>query len=479
MNANSSISFVLSFPPNETANFSKRDIRLLTDIQLDNISSLLPLYKYLNLSDNSIAEMDVDFIMQFVNVCYINISQNKITKIQGIESLKNLKYLDVSNNEIALIESFGNCNETLERIYAFHNNIHSIFLTSPMNKLEFLDVRDNQISKINFGKFVPHLHTLKIDNNKNLSDISELSNFEELEFFSASSNHISEIPKLTKFTLKTLNLSNNKIKSLASLNQKKLKTLDVSANPINDDGIHCQIEVNKNLRNLFISSTEITRCYCLAKAFPNLTTVELSRTKLNDLNDLLSFVHEMKNLKVLNVRDTPLTQDLYPEADLLTSANSFLKRDSLSQQQNKRYDSIVFYNQQFPENSEKRLRFRALILKSMVSRLQSLDLIKVSSDEFPEIEVINEIEEEEEVADDNESYNLDDNARGEEESTKNKNGQISSEYVLKNEYQIQINQKAENKDSTETPIQNESENLSEEVKNSFHNNSIIYIDADC
>lgn len=484
MDVNSSFSFANSFQSQETANFSNKDIRLLSDIPLDNFSSLLPTYKYLNLSNNSITAMDGDFIKKFSNINYLNISGNKITKIQGIESLNNLKYLDISNNEVALIESIENCSETLEKIVASHNNIHSIFFISAMNKLEFIDVRENQINNISFGKFVPHLHTLKIDNNF-LNDISSLSEFEELEFFSASSNQITKIPKLAKFTLRTINLSNNKITSLLSLNQTKLVTLDVSDNPISDDGISNQITVNKNLRNLFISSAKITRCHCLSKIFPCLSTVDLSKTQLKDLQDLLSFVHEMKNLKVLDIRFTPLTRDLYPGIDLLTSAKSVLNQnDSFQQQKNKieldaeqekHYDSILLYNQRFPDNSEKRTRFRSEVIKASVSQLQILDHIKVSQSEYSAIEsqpiklTVNDniFEEEEEIVDD---YNMEENTEineEEEETFSEMKDEIQYRIEITPQNQITNSILSENKNSQITDfndvVENQSDDESEKI----------------
>lgn len=381
---NSSISFAVSYTPEETADFSYRDIKFLSDVKIDETTSALSSFKYLNLSNNQITTLENNFFEMFQGALYLDISNNRITKIESVQNLPKLQIFDFSKNEVSLIEDFENCKETLERIIAYKNNIIAVKFKAQMDKLTYLDIRHNQINKISFGNLVPHLKTLKVDNNL-LVNINELSLFPELEVFSAADNGILEFPKLTnQNSLRTINLANNKIETLKNLHQTKLLTLDVSSNPINNNGLNCGIQQINSLQHLYISNTNLTRCLSISTLFPNLTTIDLRSTKINDLNDFISFLSQMKNLKVLDVRFTPLTLDLYPNKDLLTSAQSFLDNNSSSIQddQIQPYESIEVYNSKYPKNSNERIQFRNQILNNAVSKLQTLDHIKISGKEL-------------------------------------------------------------------------------------------------
>ena len=61
----------------------------------------------------------------FNNIVYLNLFQNRIKKIKGLERLVNLSTLVLSFNEIETMEDLGNC-KVLKRLDLNHNFIRII-----------------------------------------------------------------------------------------------------------------------------------------------------------------------------------------------------------------------------------------------------------------------------------------------------------------------------------------------------------------
>lgn len=88
-----------------------------------------------------------DFSLFSKTLRSIIINKSRITKIEGLDNLSNLIYLDLSNNQITKIEGLDNCINLellkinycfIEKIEGLHNNID----------LKFLSLKNNQITKI-------------------------------------------------------------------------------------------------------------------------------------------------------------------------------------------------------------------------------------------------------------------------------------------------------------------------------------------
>ena len=151
-----------------------------------------------------------------------NLGITSFDEIEGLQSLKNLKKLDLFSNQISEIKNL----ETLEN-------------------LEELDISFNQISEITGLDKISNLKVLNLSSNKirEIKNLEKLTDLEDLDF---CFNQIKEIKGLDNLTnLKVLFLAQNryrKIKGLEHLVNLKHLTLDL----LND----MKLEGLQNLNNL-------------------------------------------------------------------------------------------------------------------------------------------------------------------------------------------------------------------------------------
>ena len=147
---------------------------------------------------------------------HINISLNNL-KILYCNKCKNANYINI------------NC-KNLKKLFYIDNYISDLNnINKKLEKLEVLDLNNNNISHIDFSKFIncEELKELNLSNNE-ISDINILKdiNFNELKIFNLSNNKITDIGILEKVkfdNLDELNLSGNNV--VKNQNLLKIKTL--------------------------------------------------------------------------------------------------------------------------------------------------------------------------------------------------------------------------------------------------------------
>lgn len=123
-------------------------------------------------------------------------NKNKINTLKGLEKLKNLKYLNVSFNNLTSLSGIEKLNK-LEIIVASHNRLKDILEVKKLYSLSNIDVRDNSIKNINAIKKLRKLRYITIDNNK-ISNINCIKNLPELDSIYAQNNRLKELPNLSK-----------------------------------------------------------------------------------------------------------------------------------------------------------------------------------------------------------------------------------------------------------------------------------------
>jgi Leucine-rich repeat (LRR) protein len=154
--------------------------------------------KILELSDNQIGEIP-DVIAELKNLTRLNLSNNKISIIpDAIAELKNLIELDLGGNQISVIPDVIAELKNLTTLYLWNNQISEIpDAIIELENLAELGLDSNQISEIS-------------------NAITKLTNLTELHL---SDNQISEIPneiaELQK--LKTLDLRDNQVKEIPEI----------------------------------------------------------------------------------------------------------------------------------------------------------------------------------------------------------------------------------------------------------------------
>ncbi len=153
-----------------------------------------------------------EMIQDFTWLEHLDLSYNKISKIENLNQLVNLTRLFINHNEIGKIEG-------LEQLC----------------KLKSLHIRSNQIKKIRGLEKLKNLEILDCSSNQ-IFEIEDIGNLHKLKILSLNSNQIVKIKNITKLQkLQRLNLSLNQIKNIIKLQKlTNLQYLNLSQNPIQD-----------------------------------------------------------------------------------------------------------------------------------------------------------------------------------------------------------------------------------------------------
>ena len=184
-----------------------------------------------------------------------------------------------------------------------------------MEKIKKLGLSIEDISDISFLKYFPNLEELKLDHN-NISDLKPLSTLTNLKTLDLSDNNISDISKLAGLTnLKNLNLSGNNISDISKLaSLTNLESLDISINKVSNvdslvslcNGKLISIKAEENsIRNVdkiyAIAAVKSDKLFADAKKDPY-SYVLYSKSKYDSLYDF-SNQHIEENITTQQAKD--------------------------------------------------------------------------------------------------------------------------------------------------------------------------------
>ncbi|CAG9772395.1 unnamed protein product [Ceutorhynchus assimilis] len=227
-----------------TLNLSSSNISQIEDLAFMNLSSLT----YLNLNNNSIQYLNAnifkplkaieeislnnnqltiidEYVFSFLPLNSLNINENRIGSIQpnAFYNLSNIQIINMNYNNEKLsieIEAFSNL-PLLREVYLKHSNIHEITsdIFSNVPKLAILDIRDNNITTLNFSNkyssniklkelYITFRGTIETKSFENLMFL------ETLKFSNSEINSINEKAFQGLFNLRNLEFENTKIQSL-------------------------------------------------------------------------------------------------------------------------------------------------------------------------------------------------------------------------------------------------------------------------
>jgi Leucine-rich repeat (LRR) protein len=220
----------------------------------------------------------------------LNIRDNFISDLSGIEAFTDLKILDCSLNNLSSLDVSQNT--LLVEINANDNQLNGIDVTLN-NKLEVLRLSSNQLSTINVSNNV-NLETLSVDLN-NLTSLN-VSNNPQLEYLGCYSNYLSSLDVTNNTQLKYLHVNFNDLTSLDITQNSILRTLSCSSNELT--GIN--LENNSDLsyldcRDNNITSLDLNDCLGLKRLF-------VSDNLMSDLD-----ISNHPNLILLYARNNSLT----------------------------------------------------------------------------------------------------------------------------------------------------------------------------
>lgn len=139
-----------------------------------------------------------------------NIGIKSIQEINGLEKIKKIKLLDLSQNQIAKIKGLEHL-KNLEVLWLSNNNISEIDDLENFKNLKFLNLDGNNITEIKNLESLKNLEVLGLSRNK-ISEIKGLETLKKLESLWLTKNLISELKGLENLTkLEILGISSNQI----------------------------------------------------------------------------------------------------------------------------------------------------------------------------------------------------------------------------------------------------------------------------
>lgn len=201
-------------------------------------------YRYLDLSK---LEIDDQYLLEllelkriqniFNQIEFLDLSNNKLTKIPDLEKFPNILYLNISFNSIDQHIH----NENLIELTCHNNLIRSI----KSNKLTHLSASNNLIESLD----IPNIKILIINYNK----IDWLSSYINLSYLECIENQIKQIDNM--IGLEELYIGYNKLINVK--NMPNLKVLNCVGNPIE------KIKYFPNLKTLMASTCKISTQYIL------------------------------------------------------------------------------------------------------------------------------------------------------------------------------------------------------------------------
>jgi len=185
----------------------------------------------------------------------LNYQNNLISKVENLDNLPNLIFLDLYNNHVRVIECLTAVT-TLRVLMLGKNHLERIQGLDKLTRLDVLDLHSNNISTIENLDNLPELRVLNLAGNQ-IKVVNNLSSLASLTELNLRRNLITEVRSLEAIsTLQRAFISNNQLASFDALESifmnKNLLELALDGNPVASECGYRQVVLDnlKNLRHL-------------------------------------------------------------------------------------------------------------------------------------------------------------------------------------------------------------------------------------
>ncbi len=214
------------------------------------------------------------------------------------------------------------CAGHLKNLDLSNNQISDVTALSNLQNLTYLDLFNNQISDITALGKIQNLTHLYLNNNQ-ISDITALSTLKNLTNLFLNNNQISDITALSKIqNLTYLNLSQNQISDIAALSTlQSLTNLYLYNNQISDI---TALSTLKNLTDLNLTANQISDISVLSN-LQNLTDLDIDKNEIRDIGEL----SKLRNLGWLSLDNNQIS-DITALSTLQNLTNLFLNNNQIS-----------------------------------------------------------------------------------------------------------------------------------------------------
>ncbi len=216
------------------------DMESLEELKLDSLqvqTGQIPDVKVLRLNHMGMGAIGAD--TERADLEILEVTDDYLTDISGVSSMPNLRELDLSGNDIHMIENLSALEDLsgLKVLRLNNTNMDDLSLISGLTGLEVLELRDNPLGDISPLEGFDHLRELDLSGNDiaNYDDLSALEELPELQALRMNGFGIgdelyilSELSGLTHLELQDNDISD--IEDLSGLSD--LEYLDLGENHI-------------------------------------------------------------------------------------------------------------------------------------------------------------------------------------------------------------------------------------------------------
>ncbi|KAI5243348.1 L domain-like protein [Aureobasidium subglaciale] len=186
----------------------------------------------------------------------LELYDNLISHIKGLESFTELRSLDLSYNKIKHIKRLEHL-QKLDHLYFVQNKISRIEGLDALSNLTYLELGANRIREITGLETLTALDSLWLGQNK-ITELKGLSTLTKLKTLSIQANRITSLEGLKEIPqLEELYISDNLLTSLEPLSHAPgIRILDVQNNPITSlRGVSSLVHIE----NLWATSCKLER----------------------------------------------------------------------------------------------------------------------------------------------------------------------------------------------------------------------------
>jgi len=252
----------------------------------------------LNLRDNQLTE--IKGLEQLTQLQRLDLSNNQLTEIKGLEQLTQLQDLRLSNNLLTEIKGLEQLTQ-LQTLWLNNNQLTEIKGLEKLTQLQVLYLSSNPLTEIKGLEQLTQLISLDLRWNQ-LTEIKGLEQLTQLQYLDLSSNRLTEIKGLEQLTqLQRLDLSNNQLTEIKGLEQlTQLQYLDLSSNHLTEIK---GLEQLTQLQTLWLSDNQLTEIKGLEQ-LTQLQTLDLSNNLLTEIKGL----EQLTQLQKLYLYNNQLTE---------------------------------------------------------------------------------------------------------------------------------------------------------------------------
>lgn len=206
----------------------------------------------LNLHSLELTDDQTSFLKDLPHLQALNLTENKLTRFDFTDSMKEMRLVDLSLNSGLQTVSFSATLPLLEKLDLSESGIKSLTVPKGLERLSSLDLRKNALTDIVFEWDCPALVSLDLSENR-LTILSLPVGFGALKYLYLNNNQLEHLSVASNLPcLKTLHLRENKLKTLPEdflTPYPGLETLYLQKNPL-PDAIRGFFEENEYLNSL-------------------------------------------------------------------------------------------------------------------------------------------------------------------------------------------------------------------------------------